>query len=475
MSISHIIDNGTCPPPWTQVRAHRVHSCTDLQFDRELIGLLRLNGNIPPGGPRTFLHTDQTQTINWKTFNKSDIPAGNDGDYLQTINGEVEWAPPTIDPSVLNPGTSLQIMHTNSAGTAAEWTSNLEVPGTAKFDSTLLVLGSTTLDSTVLCNQTLTVDNNLFVNDSIVLQNDMQVALGDLTVNAGSTTLQGLDVNGDLQLSGTSGTAGQIIVKTSPTTQAWQNLSVTPSTISPGTANQLLVTNVGGTAAQWASNVIVPGSLNVAGDLQFNSVSGSAGQFVKKTSGTTQAFSNIVASDITAGADRTLLTSLGGVAQWLTPTTVRNIKYGTTFTAQDLNAGVGPTAVTFSTIPFLSINTTNTAPVTGITQPSSTQFVINDTGSYNVTITGYIDPTSLGIGNTVFALSTEVAGTEQQVGCVVCSANYSFSGTIPGLTITSGQVLRILVRRIVGTRPMSTFSSASAVPSFASNIVISLN
>ncbi len=475
MSISHIIDKGVCPPAWTQIRAHRVHSCTDLQFDRELIGLLRLNGNIPPGGPRTFLHTDQTQTINWKTFNKSDIPAGNDGDYLQTINGEVEWAPPTFDPSVLNPGSSLQIMHTNSAGTAAEWTSNLEVPGTAKFDSTLLVLGSTTLDSTVLCNQTLTVDNNLFVNDSIVVQNDLQIANGDITVDNGATTLVDLDVNGDLQLSGSSGTSGQVIVKTGPNTQSWQNLSVTPTNISPGTANQLLVTDVGGTAAQWASNVIVPGSLNVVGDLQFNSSSGTTGQFVKKTSGTTQAFSNIVASDITAGSDRTLLTSLGGVAQWLTPTTIRNIKYGTTFTAQNLNAGTGPTAVTFSTVPFLSINSSNTTPVTGITQPSATQFVINDTGSYNVSITGYIDPTSLGLGNSVFTLTAEVAGTEQQVGCVTCSADYSFSGTIPGLTITSGQVLQILVRRVVGTRPMSTFSSASVIPNFASNIVISLN
>ena len=377
------------------------------------VNTFTINGNVyPPGGgflpnpvSNKILRTNNLSVVSWGDVNPSNLTGGVVGDVLKTIApNTVAWDP--VKPADLTPGTALQILHTKSDGSAAEWTTNLEIPGTAKVDSTLLVLGSTTLDSTVLCNQTLTADSNLFVNDSIVVQNDLQVANGNLSVDIGTSTLA---------------------------------------------------------------------SLNVVGNLQLNGSSGTSGQFVKKTGISSQDYSNIAASDITAGSDRTLLTSLGGVAQWLTPATFRNIKYGTTFSAQDLNAGVGPTAVSFSNTPFLSINVSNTSSVTGITQPSATQFMINDTGSYNVSITGYIDPTSLGIGNTVLTLSAEVGGTEQQVSCVVCNATAAFSGTIPGLTITAGQVLRILVRRVVGTRPMSTFSSASAIPSFASSIVISVN
>ena len=90
MSIRELLDNGVCPPEWVKLRAHRLHSCTDIQFDRDLIGLIRLNGNIPPGPHRTFLHTDNAGLIAWKSFTQDDIPAGNDGDYLQTIAGLVQ-------------------------------------------------------------------------------------------------------------------------------------------------------------------------------------------------------------------------------------------------------------------------------------------------------------------------------------------------------------------------------------------------
>lgn len=351
MSLSHIIDNGTCPPPWVKIRGHRIHSCTDIQFDRDLIGTLRLNGNIPPGGPRTFLHTDTLGVINWKTFDRADIPAGANGDYLQTIGGLVEWAPPSFSPSVISPGLANQILHTDSTGALAEWASNIEVPG-------------------------------------------------DLKIN-GDT-----DIVSDLQFNGSSGTSGQYLVKTGAATQSWQNL-------------------------------VVP------------------------------------ATSITAGADYTVLTSAGGSALWITPSVVNQIKYGTTFLAQDINAAAGPTALQFSTSAFINSAISNVGVPVNITQPSATQFTIGTSSVYNIDITGYVRFTPDGGGNPVVTLSLEVAGTEQQNSAIVCSDNYSFSGRFSGVGLSAGQVVRILARRVARDKALTTFASGSALPNFASTILFS--
>lgn len=353
MSINHIIDNGTCPPEWVKIRGHRLHSCTDIQFDRDLIGTLRLNGNIPPGGPRTFLHTDTLGVINWKTFDRADIPAGANGDYLQTIGGLVEWAPPSFSPSVISPGLANQIFHTDQTGTVAEWASDIEVPG-------------------------------------------------DLKIN-GDT-----DIVSDLQFNGSSGTSGQYLVKTGAATQSWQNLSVSTNSI-------------------------------------------------------------------TAGADYTVLTSAGGSALWITPPVVNQIKYGTTFLAQNINAAAGPTALQFSTSTFINSAISNVGVPVNITQPSATEFTIGTSSVYNIDITGYTVPgfTPDGLGGSVVTLSLEVAGTEKTDYCIVCSGDYSFSGRFPAVLITAGQNIRVLARRVVGTAALTTFANGLPAPSFASSILIS--
>jgi hypothetical protein len=52
---------------------------------------------------------------------------------------------------------------------------------------------------------------------------------------------------------------------------------VDPSGIAPGLANQVLQTNAGGTATEWRSNVVVPGTLNTAGVAVFASGVGISG------------------------------------------------------------------------------------------------------------------------------------------------------------------------------------------------------
>jgi len=351
MSLSHIIDNGTCPPAWLKVRAHRLHSCTDIQFDRDLIGLIRLNGNVPPGGSRTFLHTDSLGVINWKTFNKDDIPAGADGDYLQTIGGLVEWASLSVQPNSISPGSANQVFHTDPTGTVAEWASDIEVPG-------------------------------------------------DLKVN-GDT-----DIVSDLQFNGSSGSAGQYLVKTGAATQDWQSLSVSTN-------------------------------------------------------------------NIVAGADNTVLTSAGGATYWITPNIINLIKYATTFNAQNINSGAGPTALSFNTTPYVNTAISTVGSPALISQPSATQFTIGTLGVYNIDITGYIDPASTGLGNSVVTLSIEVAGSEKTEQCIVCNGNYSFSGRFSCILLTAGANVRILARRVAGTGTLNTFASGSLAPSFASSIMFS--
>lgn len=333
MSISRLLDTGTCPPEWLKIRAHRLHSCTDVQFDRDLIGRISLNGNIPHGGPRTFLHTDAFDIIGWKTFSKDDIPAGDNGDYLQTIGGVVEWAPPSFSPSVITPGDSNQVFVTDALGTTSLWSDDLSLPG-------------------------------------------------DLTVSSGLATLQDININGDLKFNNISGVYGQVLTKISSTDQAWVN-------------------------------PIIP--------------------------------------------------------------TVRLIRFAGFFAAQDLNISAGPSPVVFDTVNLISnIALSTTGAITGITQPSSTTFQTAVTGTYDISVLGYIDPTSSGIGNSDITLSIRVGVTEYSDSCICNSTGHNFSGTFYSVLISAGSDVSIIVRRVTGTNPLTTFGAGNAVPGFASTISFTL-
>ena len=178
-------------------------------------------------------------------------------------------------------------------------------------------------------------------------------------------------------------------------------------------------------------------------------------------------------SNIAAGADYTVLTSAGGSALWITPPVVNQIKYGTTFLAQDINAAAGPTALQFSTSTFINSAISNVGVPVNITQPSATQFTIGTSSVYNIDITGYVRFTPDGGGNPIVTLSLEVAGTEKTDYCIVCSDTYSFSGRFPAVFITAGQNIRVLARRVARDKALTTFANGLPAPSFASSIFIS--
>lgn len=394
-STSNYSFNSAVCMPGRDVKFSNIHVCEDGEVDGNL-EVNTINGlPYPPGGgflpvavPNKILRTNGLSVVSWGDVNPSNLTGGVTGDVLKTIApGVVAWDP--VKPEDITPGLANQILHTNALATDVEWTSNLVIPGNCDVNSNLLVAGSSTFQSNVDCDQVLNVDGNTFCNDDLVV-------LGD-------TTLGALDINGDLQFVGVSGTSGQ---------------------------------------------------------------------FLKKTGAVTQSFQNIVAADMTAGPNTSVLSSFGGVTQWAIPTNVRRIIYGTTFSAQDINQ-VGPVAANFSTLAFTSIASSTVTPVVGITQPSGTQFTIGTSGTYTANITGYINPASTGLGNSIVTLSIEVGGIESQQSCIVCNGNYSFNGSI-WFSAVAGQIVRIILRRVVGTGTLNTFADGAGVPNFASTIVFNL-
>lgn len=417
--------------------------------------------------------------INGQPYNPSPapIPTLIPNKFLRTTNNispTLFWG--DVPATGIAHGTSNQILHTNNAGDAAEWTSDL------------IVDGALTSVGNGLFQQDLAVQNECNItNDLTVINGDLQVTVGNLNILNGDSTVQAIDINDQLKFANVAGTNNQIPVSNNLGIVSWQNPSFSPAAITPGLPNQVFVTNSAGTASQFSNNINLPGTLNVTGtstltgatnivnNLQLNGSSGLTGQFIKKTGAATQAYSNISASDITAGANNTVLTSVTGVASWVLPTAVNRIKYVTTFNAQNLNAAAGPTAATFNTTPLVSIATTTVGSITGITQGSATQFTIGTTAVYDIVISGYIDPASTGLGNSIVTLSVEVAGVEQQSSCVVCNGNYSFNGVLSGIVISAASTVRILLRRVVGSNTLNTFAIGSALPSYASTIMFISN
>lgn len=271
----------------------------------------------------------------------------------------------------------------------------------------------------------------------------------------------------------TGGLPGDVLKTISPGVVAWDPVKV--NEITPGLANQIMHTNALGTAAEWTSSLTVPGNANFAGDIALAGNSGTVGQVLTKTGAATQDWQtlSVPTSSIVAGADNTVLTSAGGATYWITPNVINIIKYATTFNAQNINSGAGPTALSFNTTPYVNTAISTVGAPALISQPSATQFTIGTLGVYNIDITGYIDPTSAGIGNSVVTLSIEVAGSEKTEQCVVCNGEFSFSGRFSCVLLTAGANVRILARRVSGTGTLYTFASGSLAPSFASSIMFS--
>lgn len=478
MSLNQLLNNPNTPClPWKRIKVYDLDVCNDIvspNADITNLDVVNINGAPYPSPseriPQPFVANKVLRTNNTATgMLWGDVPHGNSKELLQT----------------------------NLAGNGVEWNSSIDIPGN------LTVTGSSQLKEMVLCEKELAVDGDLGVQGDTALIN---------------TSITGtMDINGNLRFVGAAGSIGQVLTKTGANTQSFQ----TPS-LPSGAANQVYVMNNAGTGQGFANSINLPGdatvngttttlnltsngfarlvsAASIDGDLQFNNISGSVGQFIKKTALNDQAFatfeltdipagpnnraiftrsgvvqySQIGASDIVSGSNGQYLSVVAGVSTWVTPLSVRFIRYATTFAAQDLNADAGPSFVTFSTSPFSNISNSTGTAVTAVSQSSATQFVINTAGTYDIVITGYVDPTSTGIGSAVVLLSVDLNGTEIARSCVVCRQS-GFGGVFTSIMCTAGSVIRIIRRRSSGIGTLNLFGSPTTVPNFTSTISINL-
>ena len=146
--------------------------------------------------------------------------------------------------SKLADGLARQLLQTDAAGTGVEWASNIDIPGT------LDVTSAATFDSTVAVTGTLTR------NGSNV------VTVGDSGTVTSAMLLNGTIVDADISASA----------------------EIAVSKLADGSARQLLQTDAAGTDVEWASNIDIPGTLDVTNAATFDSTVAVAGALTKSGS-----------------------------------------------------------------------------------------------------------------------------------------------------------------------------------------------
>lgn len=385
-------------------------------------------------------------------------------------------------------GTANQVLVTNQLGTQSQWSSSLSLP------SNLVVGGSSTLESNVVCEQTLTVNGNVQCDAALTCNASFDCGLNanfqsDITCQGNLQVDTQLDVNGDLWFNGNGGSTNQVIVKTGVGTQDWQNLQ--PDMMGAGSLNQVLITGFDGLnlVPTWSDDVDIPGLLNVTNattlqsTLQVASTSSLTGATTcigKLTTtngtdlqGTTNIIDDLQCNSNSGFTGQYLVKSSATTQNWLTPPNIKLVRYVTYFAAQDLNAGAGPAPVIFDDVNTISnLASGSTAVVTGIAMPNTTQFTIGQTGTYDIDITGFVD--GAGIGNSVICIVAEIAGFEITRNTITNNSGNSFTGKIPSVVISSGQNLRILTKRLAGTSALNTNAPFSLPNNYPSTISISL-
>jgi hypothetical protein len=118
----------------------------------------------------------------------------SDDDHLYFYDGTswIEIQTGEIVPGDITEGTARQLLQTNAAGTATEWTSNIDVPGTldvtgvATFDNNVVITGNLTVNGT-----TTTIDTTTLVVEDKNIELGVVGTPTDTTADGGGITVKG--------------------------------------------------------------------------------------------------------------------------------------------------------------------------------------------------------------------------------------------------------------------------------------------
>jgi len=300
---------------------------------------------VVPGPPNSILTTESDGiTIDWSNdakLNNVDIDvslsfngsAGTNGQVVVNNAGTPEWA--TLTTPLIPHGTAFQLLQTNSAGNAAQWTSDIQ-PRDVNITRNLLMNGLTAAAGVPLVrdvvNQKWGLMGANFVNPGPNNSILVTAPNGSASQWANDIVVDNIGINGTITFPDGAGVAGQF-VKNDGTGGIWDN--ITDADITPGLANQVLTTNSTGDTTKWSSTI------SVDGDLVFDGIYGSPGQFVKKKSGG-QLWSNITTGDVTPGsANQVFITNASGSSVWSSNIVVGDAKVNTSFTLNGVTGADG--------------------------------------------------------------------------------------------------------------------------------------
>lgn len=243
----------------------------------------------------------------------------------------------------VNVGNPRDLLQTNAAGTSPEWTNNIKI-NDVEVDGQITLASSTGTNGQVIIKS---AGNPVWGSPSITLPSIPSGPADSVLITNGASTVawskdidvNNCDINQQLSFNGSTGTNGQVVIK-SGGLPSWGTPSFTLPSIPVGTPRQLLQTNAGGTQAEWTSNIEVVNE-DITGNLTTNGASGSTGNVLLKA-GATQVWSKIGTTSINAGpANNILTTDSGGTnVVWSNTITATDPKFSGNMT---LNGGAGST------------------------------------------------------------------------------------------------------------------------------------
>lgn len=295
-------------------------------------GMPYVGGAVNVGDPRDLLQTNAAGTSpEWTNDIKvNDIEVDNDiildgssGLVNQTIvktPSGLEWSNPIIPLSSIPPGLNDSVLVTDSLGNVT-WTrevvvDDIEIDDQIKFLSNPGVDGQAIIKSggfPTWGTPTITIPSIPHGTARQLLQTNAAGNQVEWTSD--------VQINGNLSFTSGSGSNGNVPIKVGAN-QIWGKVQT--NGIAPGPIGTLLTTD--GVNTNWSNSFITINSPGFAGDMKLNNVSGVNGQYIKKV-GSSQNWSNIVASDIAFGAaNQALLTNNSATASGWGYITENNIK-----------------------------------------------------------------------------------------------------------------------------------------------------
>ncbi len=259
--------------------------------------------------------------------------------------------------ALLNIGAARQVLQTNAGGTTAEWTSNVNLPGTLDvtgavvFDSTLLVSGAMTFDDSVTISGTLGISGLLTCNASATI------------LTAGAALNLGSDNDAGAVNLAVGTTARAVGIANSAAAH-----TITIGSVSGACSLDLLCGSGNFTLTPVAAGTITIGAATTTGTITLGLSTAAGGQTINVGNGV-NAGAQIVNIASGAAAANSTVNIFGGIATAGTQTlnlatgasqTALNIGNVTSGTAVAINSGTGGIALASTGVGDITLNSDDT-------------------------------------------------------------------------------------------------------------------